>query len=699
MNKKTFFAISAMALMLGTVSAQSKLSINSQLLLGKQGASHSSLLPKKAPQLDRRVLTTILLEQGANVTDEQLAELNIKVEKRLKNMLFAQVPLNQLRPLSEMEGIRMVDTGAKAKLHTNTQREASSVPMVHNMQVANSSSDMPEYYRGKDVLVAIIDGEFDLEHPAFRDAEGNYRIKRAAQFDVDTVAHELNVEIIEQDQLADFIAATRDREIYVGHGTHVAGIAAGSTDMLPEGNPLKAYYGMAPEADIMTYDYSGISTGAELMYMLTDALQQADVQQRPLAVNMSLGTNSALLDGSDPFNISLEALTQNFDMAGKIICISAGNEASYPMSFQMNCDKPIGNGGWTRQGTFAYYPNGEKIQAGGRTLYQYAFNTDFASADDREFAVKFELMDTQTGEIYLALPTISGFAEEENIGDEVFTDYNTYYCLDITYGAFITETNRYYHKAEVTVTSETPVYVMASIYTKDADMAVDGCVEGDFFVQVDNEPEVNTKGSINVWACNEHVISVGSYNSRVDYIDQNHCMNGDINPLGDISDFSSWGDSHYGTPKPLVAAPGSYIISAYHHNLDVLEEAPEGSIVIDGTEYYWGGMEGTSMSSPAATGIVALWLQANPNLTREQILDVLDNTCDYDEFCQASPERFGAGKINAKRGIDYILAGTVAINTVAGNVTDLQPAKFFDAEGRIMIRKGEHQYDVMGIER
>ena len=64
------------------------------------------------------------------------------------------------------------------------------------------------------------------------------------------------------------------------------------------------------------------------------------------------------------------------------------------------------------------------------------------------------------------------------------------------------------------------------------------------------------------------------------------------------------------------------------------------------------------MSAPIVTGIIALWLQANPNLTVSQIKTILQNTSITDSYTgigSAIPNNtWGRGKINAYAGIQYI---------------------------------------------
>ena len=74
--------------------------------------------------------------------------------------------------------------------------------------------------------------------------------------------------------------------------------------------------------------------------------------------------------------------------------------------------------------------------------------------------------------------------------------------------------------------------------------------------------------------------------------------------------------------------------------------------------YSYVSMTGTSMACPTVSGIIALWLQADPTLTVADVKDILANTCDNDEFTAKNPIRWGYGKINAKKGLDYIQQAT-----------------------------------------
>lgn len=709
MNKRIFLTCAAMALMSYSVNAQSRLSANAKMLIANQHTTPT--IGQQRLKADKNVLTTILLEEGSQLADETLAQYGVQVIKRLPTMVIAYVPMSQLAPLSEAEGIRQVDTGGQKRLFNDRSRQASSVTAVHDMNVVNSMADVPVQYRGQGVLVAIIDNEIDLAHPAFRNADGSTRIKQAMEFEVDYETEELYYNIYDEEHIDEAIQDTKDREVEVGHGTHVASIAAGSTAVLPDGHPMKDYYGMAPEADLLLYDVPLISGEADVFLALTNAFDMADQLHRPLVVNMSVGTLSACLDASDPFNTRLQALVDAYDMSGKIICISAANSGHTPITVQLDCDKPIVDNDWTAQHSMAFISQNiaQPKDADGddegsedaeeSVIYLNDAALEFYSHDDHTPAVKIDVFDKATHEKVLSIPMLTSEQYEQAESRWDFNDAGAdIECKANTiYGAELTANNRTILRCDISINSAVPVYMIATLYTKDEGMQVDGCItNGANFAELEGCVSGNNWGTLNMWATSDNVITVGSYNTRQEFVDLLGKV-GQTNDEGDISYFSSYRHPHYGTPKPEITAPGSLILSAYHHNVAWESVAVAYTMMYDGTEHLWGYMQGTSMSSPATTGIVALWLQANPMLTRDDVVDIMAQTSDYDAYCEADPLRFGLGKINAKRGIDLILSNTVCITSV-GNDADAKASKYIDAAGRIMIRKGSHDYDIMGVE-
>jgi subtilisin family serine protease len=99
--------------------------------------------------------------------------------------------------------------------------------------------------------------------------------------------------------------------------------------------------------------------------------------------------------------------------------------------------------------------------------------------------------------------------------------------------------------------------------------------------------------------------------------------------------------------------------------------------------YAYACLDGTSMACPTVSGIIALWLQANPKLTLADVKDILANSCDNDEFTAKNPARWGYGKINAKKGLDYIQQATGISATLNDKVKMINDV-WYTLDGRRM---------------
>ncbi len=157
----------------------------------------------------------------------------------------------------------------------------SSVPKIEVPEVWRRAG-----FRGQGVKMAILDTGIDQTHP---DLTG--RIVATKSFVDDTV---------------------RDEN---GHGTHVAGIAAGS-GVLSEGK----YVGVAPEATLCIGKVLGADGGGSMSHVMA-GIEWAVLEQRVQIINLSLGGTTSC-DGTDALSVLCdEAVLQ----AGVVICVAAGN--------------------------------------------------------------------------------------------------------------------------------------------------------------------------------------------------------------------------------------------------------------------------------------------------------------------------------------------------------------------------------------
>ena len=106
--------------------------------------------------------------------------------------------------------------------------------------------------------------------------------------------------------------------------------------------------------------------------------------------------------------------------------------------------------------------------------------------------------------------------------------------------------------------------------------------------------------------------------------------------------------------KPNVSAPGVNVESSLSSFRDGAYSVTE-EVEFDGMTYEFAKLSGTSMSSPAVTGIVALMLEANPNLSPSDVRDILELTAREDQatgdFTAEGDVEWGHGKVNAHQAV------------------------------------------------
>lgn len=191
------------------------------------------------------------------------------------------------------------------------------------------------------------------------------------------------------------------------------------------------------------------------------------------------------------------------------------------------------------------------------------------------------------------------------------------------------------------------------------------------------------------------LVCVGSWTSKTEMINMNGEVVDDDNPYvkevaGQYSSFSSYGTDIAGHDHPYISAPGSMIISAVNHFDPYFVPGGvlyEFVVAKDDDNFSWAAQSGTSMATPTVAGIIALWLEAKPNLTYEQIRETIAATATKDEFTEAAPIRFGHGKIDAYKGLLHVLGLPTSIPSLSQH----QPegVTFRMKDGRLFIDGAE----------
>lgn len=181
---------------------------------------------------------------------------------------------------------------------------------------------------GVGTSIAIIDSGIQASHPYFRDASGRSRVVAESCFV--SLQFNPNPDLPCPGGQGSAIgpgAADIGSDVRFGHGTHVAGVAAGNAAQAPGAS---GYTGMAPEANLVVSRVFGSwgATDADIAAAL-DWVASVAPTHNIAAVNLSLGFfQSRYFDCQALADSIYATVTAKVRAAGVAIVAAAGNEGS-----------------------------------------------------------------------------------------------------------------------------------------------------------------------------------------------------------------------------------------------------------------------------------------------------------------------------------------------------------------------------------
>ena len=648
----------------------------------------------------RMVSGVEMVDAFIEVTDngviEELKNRGVIINCVFDGFVTAQIPINSLEMVSSMTGVTDVEISKLMEFCTDR-----TLTVTHADRVINGMDyGLLQSYDGTGVIVGIIDAGFDYQHYAFRDPINNTsRISRVYDA-ANNTGHPaysgtslLSGSVFMGEQID-----TLTTDFQGTHGTHTASIAAGTHYM--------GYGGMAPGAEIVLCASPSMSTGiseAEVANCMRYIFAYADSVGKPCVISLSVSLYNGIHDGADYLS---RAVAESVG-PGRVFVIAAGNNAG---SFEGHSRYVYGPATMDKPFNMKFIDHHVEISENDYTsIYLSQWTETWCRIPRRTPAAQFHILDKQTRQIVWksnimqsGSTTINSsefsdfyepFLEVDNVGYMQFSIvYNNvsgkyaarcgvYNLISKEYT--VNEFGVYDSRYQIGVSIFPPrinnpynpydsIYVDSWVNTNgssyfglDEGPVYVETVQGDSttLVRVDDFYAIpSDKCTINSIAVNDSIISAGSFAAHDGYysLNRDSVVLDETVTIGDIYRTSSYQEQGYGpvgNALPTVCAPGVCVVAAgsqysYYNSSSIWNP----SLVMRGPDNrtLWGAMTGTSMASPTVAGIIAQWLQINPNLSPGEIKNIIASTAIKDNFT-TSPHFGPNGKIDAMAGARYIL--------------------------------------------
>lgn len=584
-----------------------------------------------------------------------------------REISFITLPAKNIDAFSRNDFVEKIEFygGKPVALNDTLKINMNAIPVHEGLQPLLQS------YDGTGVLIGVIDLGIELDHPDFKDSLGRTRVVSLWDQTLDTSSlffDPLRVPLpYGYGQVWDSSDINggfhHHTEQSYGHGSHVAGIAAGNG----KADSVPLFSGMAPNANliIVSSDFDAndwLQTVADAVDFIFD---KAEAMNKPCVINISAGTYSGSHDGKDFAAQYINNLVAA--MSGRAVVCAAGNGGTAPLFHLRTSIASDSKFTWFKKNDSLI----DTIYAPDGAVYFEVFSD---TADFNNVLFSFGADKTSPYE----LRGTSNFFNIKNLFDSTYTpDTNgifsdtlknsmgqtiakIYFAADLinndeTYALYVLlnpDSGQYNYRF---TTSGTGMFdVWSAKWIGLSDMVYDSLPSFPVFPDIaDYSVPDNKQTIVSSFTCAPNVITVGNYTNRQSYIsyfgNEVFANNDTVPPLvkpGTLFPTSSKGPTRDGRTKPDITAPGGPVLSA--GKLPILNALKSNQ----NDQLAQGGMHfensGTSMSSPAVAGLAALYFQKCPNAGINDFYYALTQNARTDSSTGAVPNNsWGYGKADA----------------------------------------------------
>ncbi len=620
----------------------------------------------------------------------QLESKGVIVNVRYDTFVTAKIPVDRIVEISELDEVDQIDVAQQMQIATDIASDVTNA----NKAWYGTDNGLCSDYDGSGVVLGVVDTGIDFQHIAFKDESGNTRIKAAYLPGASSGGSSVSYggRQYTGSQLSSLSYDTKSES----HGTHTSTTAGGSTVSIDDNH---VYTGMAPKSDLVLVGCGDYLYNTYIANGLTYIKNYADTHNQPCVVNLSLGSQNGPHDGTGQLLEAYNSFTSNGTAKGRVICVATANDAGGNMYYggTATTSTPAATSlEFCRysnlNGTYSY---NETVQSGYSYITLQSLYHVWPRTAGAQLKFQFVVIDKQTKSIVAtatALTPTSSNGTSVSLGNE-WSNYFSSASISVSRSQD-PYSNKYCYAIQVKGTTKESSSSMSTdangnlisryavgmlVYSTSGTTKFD-CwgmdsyrmsefMDIDFIGSYGNYNFTNGSDECSVASSATAVgtVTVGAYVTRkmvetsnnISYTEEEYTV-------GDIASFScySTGCGPDGKVYPDIAAPGAILIAGVNRydtsnypSSTSSSDAGEYMTIInasDGSRY--GSMSGTSMATPTATGIVALWLQANNNLTVNDVKQVMQATAAKDAFTSGTNgAHFGAnGKIDALAGLQYI---------------------------------------------
>jgi subtilisin family serine protease len=556
---------------------------------------------------------------------------------RVGSIVSLRVPARAVETLARLDAFAWLRAARSYRL----RNEVSTGPL----HVASDEAALLMGTAGAGAIVGVIDTGIQWEDRDFRNADGSTRILGIWDMTLPpdpgappppgfTFGRYFDRAAIDAALDGGPALATGDGH---GHGTHVAGTAAGNGRETGQGVPAGTFAGVAPEADLLivrVFDDAGaFCAECDLTAAVQFIQQTAAALGRPWVGNMSLGTDLGSHDGTDPDELAIDAAVGP-GTRGAQMAIAAGNSGQRRMHWEGTLQQGV-----AVANTFnlAYTPRAGadndfiwmdlwydapdqatvEIQGPSGSVVRAAAGEDSGVVCTADGAVQIDatnVLDALNGDNEV-------FAQIWDASDCGGTAVRTgTWTLRVRGDAVGTPAGAFdlWNEADL----QGPTHMTLAGFTLDESVGVPGTAK--------------------------HAITVAAYVGKCQWTNAGGGTTTACSSslVGTLATFSSIGPTRDGRQKPDLAAPGQNVGSSLAGSIGATMSSTFKER--DGTH---GNISGTSMATPHAAGTAALLLARRPDLSGPEVRDALQRAARSDGFTGAVPNaRFGYGKLRAPEG-------------------------------------------------